>query len=193
MALRENILHEWQATVANRFKGKGCPFCSGRAATNEFNFATEHPKLAMSWHNKKNGILRPNEFKSGSDQKIWWQCDQDTTHIWRTSIYNRAMRGTGCPYCSGKIVSTETSLISTHPEIASQWHSSKNGQNKPEHFSKGSDHKAWWQCTRNIDHIWQARISGRTGGIMSYLPPPKTKQECCDFDGSLQTLQCNGV
>lgn len=54
------------------------------------------------------------------------------------------------------------SLADFYPEIAKQWHRTKNGKWKPSDFSCGSNAKAWWQCTRGPDHVWQGSISHRT-------------------------------
>lgn len=53
--------------------------------------------IAGEWHPAKNGDLKPNMFKCGSDYKAWWQCPV-CGHEWRTSIGCR-VGGTGCPEC----------------------------------------------------------------------------------------------
>lgn len=55
-------------------------------------------------------------------------------------------------------------LSTTYPEIAAQWHQSKNGDLTPDDVSFGSGKKVWWQCLLVEDHIWQANISARTVG-----------------------------
>ena len=43
----------------------------------------------------KNGELKPENFKIGSDKIVWWKCHKG--HEWRTNIYHR--QETGCPEC----------------------------------------------------------------------------------------------
>ena len=61
------------------------------------------------------------------------------------------------------------SLILTHPELAQEWHPTKNGDRRPEHFSAGSTaSKLWWLCQQRCEvcgkaHEWETVISNRTG------------------------------
>lgn len=56
-----------------------------------------HPEIAAQWHPTKNGTLKPDKFKCGSDYKAWWLCPT-CGHAWQTSIGHR-VSGTGCPVC----------------------------------------------------------------------------------------------
>lgn len=53
------------------------------------------------------------------------------------------------------------SLASLHPEIAKEWHKTKNGNLLPEHFQPGTDQKAWWLCPE-CGHEYEAAIGKRT-------------------------------
>ena len=75
---------------------------------------------------------------------------------------SRTLRGTGCPYCAHRRVSPSECLAVTHPDIAAQWHLSRNGKLRPEHVTFGQHHEAWWQCPKRKTHVWRARISSRT-------------------------------
>ena len=46
-----------------------------------------------------------------------------------------------------------------NPEVARQWHPTKNGDLLPENISYGSHLKVWWQCENG--HEWQANICNR--------------------------------
>lgn len=61
-------------------------------------------------------------------------------------------------------ISLEQSVSSLHPELAKQWHPSKNLPFLPKHFSPGSHKKIWWKCLRGDDHIWKAAIYSRANG-----------------------------
>ena len=44
------------------------------------------------------------------------------------------------------------SLAETYPEVAKQWHPSKNGGLTPFKFTSGSNKKVWWKCDKGDDH-----------------------------------------
>ena len=154
--------HEWEATVANRSKGHGCLFCSGRKVLPGFNdLATTDPELAAQWHPTRNGDLTPQNVTSGSGKKVWWlgKCG----HEWEAAVYSRR-DGTGCPYCSNKALLPDYNDLATkYPELAAQWHPTRNGRLTPRDVVAGSDKKVWWRCERG--HEWEARIYNRSKGI----------------------------
>ena len=53
-------------------------------------------------------------------------------------------------------------LHAVHPEIASEWHPSKNDNLKPNELTPGSKRKIWWQCKNG--HEWQAAVYSRSRG-----------------------------
>lgn len=55
------------------------------------------------------------------------------------------------------------SLKHQYPDVAREWHPSKNGSRLPEHFQGGTDFKAWWECP-TCSNVYHASISKRTGG-----------------------------
>lgn len=46
------------------------------------------------------------------------------------------------------------SLAETHPEIAKDWHPTKNGELTPRDLTPGSNKKVWWKCNKGDDHEW---------------------------------------
>ena len=55
-------------------------------------------------------------------------------------------------------------LATTHPEIAEQWHPTKNGYLTPDDVVGGKDEKIWWKCPKGDDHEWEAIIYSRKSG-----------------------------
>ena len=149
--------HKWDDSVKNRTKGIGCPYCRGLRVDTSNCLSTTHPKLASEWHPTKNGTLTPNDVTKGSHKKVWWlgQC----RHSWQAAIHSRTI-GNGCPLCHGLQVDTSNSLTTTSPEIAKQWHPSKNGNLTPNDVTSGSNKKVWWLGKCN--HEWDATIANRT-------------------------------
>mgnify|MGYP000020462219 CR=1 FL=1 len=155
--------HEWFALINNRSKGVGCPFCSGKKASKANNLLVKNPLLSTEWHPTKNRDLKPENFTVGSSKKVWWQCSKGEDHEWQTTIASRSA-GTGCPFCSGQRTSKTNNLLAKHPEVASEWHPTKNGDLKPEDFTVGSSKKVWWQCPKEDAHEWETRINHRSNG-----------------------------
>jgi len=171
--------HEWEATIASRAKGIGCPFCSGKRASDENNLQFLNPDLAEQWHHTKNVNLTPHDVTAKSNKKVWWQCEKG--HEWEAAINNRA-RGDDCPYCSGKSVSFDNNLLTLNPELAKQWHPSLNNDLTPDVVSAKSGKKVWWQCEKG--HEWEAAIYSRTSGKGC----PYCSGRRASSDNSLQVL-----
>lgn len=95
-----NREHTWQATIANRNSGTGCPYCSGNKVLKDYNdLPTINPTLAKEWNWKKNGELKPEDFTANSGKQVWWICINE--HEWPASIATRN-KGHGCPICARK-------------------------------------------------------------------------------------------
>ena len=151
--------HEWQARIANRSKGNGCPYCSGQYAIKEVSdLATVSPELAAEWHPTKNEGLTPDMVMLKSGKRVWWKCKEG--HEWQAVIYSRA-RGENCPCCSGhKVWKGFNDLVTVNPSLAAEWHPTKNGDLTPDMITVGSSKKVWWRCKSG--HEWQAKISNRS-------------------------------
>src|SRR3990167_4522119 len=132
---------------------------------------TTHPDLIREWDYEKNNELKifPQNVTEISRLKVYWICKNNSKHQWKAVIRDRIKggkkkKGSGCPYCSGKIITEEKCLAITHPELSKEWHPTKNEKKTPYDFSKGSDEKVWWKCPKGEDHEWDAVISSRVGG-----------------------------
>ncbi len=148
--------HVWDATAAKRASGQGCAFCAGRRVTASNCLAATHPELASQWHKTRNGELTPQDLTAGSSKFVWWQCNQAEDHQWENRPGDRVNQGGGCPFCLGNRVALSTCLATTHPELASQWHKTRNGELTPQDLTAGSGHNVWWQCDKAEDHEWEA-------------------------------------
>jgi hypothetical protein len=153
--------HEWEASPANRIRGAGCPFDSGKRVSGTNNIAAVFPRVAEQWHTTKNGDLTPNQVVAGSNKRYWWQCPVGADHVWYAAASSRTLAGTGCPFCAGQAVSSTNNLLERYPEIAAQWHPVKNGKLTPDQVVTGSHKKAWWKCLA-AEHEWCATIASRT-------------------------------
>ncbi len=152
--------HHWQQAVAVR-RVSGCPVCSNLKVVSGINdLESRHPELAGEWDPEKNQHLSANQVYPGSNKRVWWKCSAG--HSWMASIKTRAERGYGCPYCKGKIViSGETDLATTHPDIAQELDIAKSGI-APEDILPGSHKSVWWRCSKDSAHLWKAAVYSRT-------------------------------
>ncbi len=56
------------------------------------------------------------------------------------------------------------SLATANPVLAKQWHKTKNLPLTPKDVSPNSNKSVWWICSKDKNHIWQARIQSRNSG-----------------------------
>lgn len=84
------------------------------------SLADTHAALAVQWDQKRNGDLMAGAVLGGSNKKVWWLCADG--HSWQATVANRALLGSGCPYCSAKAVLPQhNDLATTHPTLARFW------------------------------------------------------------------------
>ena len=67
----------------------------------------------------------------------------------------------------------DQSLAVLFPELATEWHPTKNGSRTPYLFTRGSKERVWWQCKVNKNHVWEAAIEKRA----------ISKRGCCFCSG----------
>ena len=156
--------HEWKTTVKSRTsQHTGCPGCHDKVRGQVFieavlsktgSLAEKHPEIAKQWHPTKNKSLTPHDLTSGSNRKVWWKCEKG--HVWKTTVGNRT-RGTNCPKCRKSRI-----LLEIHPDIANQWHPTKNANLTPANVTAGSRKKVWWVCDKK--HEWKTTVASRTQG-----------------------------
>ena len=155
--------HEWPARVAERtFNKRGCPFCDGKRVSVTNSLASLFPEVAKQWHPTKNGSTTPDKVVAMSHAKYWWKCNKGPDHEWRAITKDRTGKGSGCPFCDGKKVSVTNSLASLFPEVAKQWHPTKNGSTTPDKVVAMSHAKYWWKCNKGPDHEWPTQVANRT-------------------------------
>jgi len=142
--------HEWESRISHVSKGSGCPYCSKLYASPENNLAVNFPELLSEWHYDKNKEI-PTFISPQSNKKMWWLCKNN--HEWKTTIVSRT-NGSKCPHCK--------TLAFRFPEIAKEWHPSKNENLRPDNIGGKSGKKVWWQCPKK--HEWQSAINNRTVG-----------------------------
>lgn len=117
--------------------------------------------LLEQWDTGRNLPLTPDNTSYGSKRKVWWRCEKG--HNWQAAVHTRTGSGTGCPVCAGKVARAgENDLATLFPELARQWHPTRNGDLTPEQVVPGSHRMVWWVCEKG--HQWRASIKSRVAG-----------------------------
>jgi hypothetical protein len=156
--------HEWEAPVSARTKGNGCPFCAGKRVSRAASLASLSPVLAKQWHSIRNGDLTPHDVSPGSNRTVWWRCRVDPAHEWKAVIHERSKSSLACPFCVGRRTAAGNSLADERPDVAREWHPTKNEKLTARQVRPGSTQMVWWRCARDPDHCWKARVYARTTG-----------------------------
>jgi hypothetical protein len=165
----------WETVVYSRGKfGRGCRECgiARRAVLRATpkpgqSFAVVYPHVAAEWHPTLNGDLKPTDVKPASGKKVWWRCSEG--HEWRVAPADRG-RGERCPRCAERQrhITKSTpkpgrSLADLRPDIAAEWHPTKNAPLTAADVNPGSKTRRWWKC-RSCGHEWQTDPDHRTRG-----------------------------
>ena len=153
--------HEWQARIAGRVNGRGCPYCAGRLPCAENNLLSVFPRIAAMWNYGRNKKA-PEEYLPHSSARVWWICPKG--HEWDSTIHTmtNATRNRGCPYCYGRRpIVGETDLASRRPELVGEWDYELNDKG-PEEYSYMSNKEVHWICPNG--HRYSAKIGNRSKG-----------------------------
>lgn len=169
--------HSWRTVVYSRTNaGTACPECAkiqrgiarSRTAAQKNNFVKKFPQIAKEWHPTKNGLLTAEDVSAFSNKKVWWQCAV-CGEEWQTTVSHRSKENNGCPQCAkikrGKTrtysASRENNFETKFPELAAEWHPTKNGELTPKNISVSCNRKVWWQCSY-CGYDWQDTPNHRT-------------------------------
>jgi hypothetical protein len=66
------------------------------------------------------------------------------------------------PELGGKGKRLKEPLSATHPELAAEWHPTKNESLTSNDVTYGSGRKVWWLCAKG--HTWSATVTNRAKG-----------------------------
>jgi hypothetical protein len=153
--------HAWQSVPGKRllynhgnFRIANCPFCSHHRSTPANSLAKKCPAIAKQWDIERNSPLGPSDVAPMSHKKVWWKCAKG--HVWNEPVRHRTSTEGKCPFCAGTRLSPDNSLAAKDPNLAAEWHSTRNGRLTPADLTNRSDRDVWWQCPAGPDHAWQA-------------------------------------
>jgi len=138
--------HSWEASPNNRTskRATGCPWCPA------ISIIDKAPWLGPEWH--PDNKLSPKDVSYSSNTPRKWLCVKG--HAWDTPPSNRTRKRnpTGCPWCSGNLVSEANSLKTKAPWLESEWH--PDNEESFENTAYGSDIKCKWRCLPHGHAYW---------------------------------------
>ena len=162
--------HEWEATLNNRSKGTGCPYCADRAVCRHNSLATKAPAVAAQLSDKNPGTA--HDYLSCSNKIVTWQCELG--HEWDAAIHQRTGKNKcGCPVCA---VERSKQPRKRHPSLTDSghpmmqhwdWDLNDEAGLDPNKITCESVIKANWIChccSKMQPHRWQARVEGVYNG-----------------------------
>ena len=127
------------------------------------SLATKNPGLLKEWDYDKNTI-NPNEINANSSKIAWWKCPLG--HSYEMKIFLRTGKfKCACPFCcvpARRVLKGFNDLETKYPQLADEWHPTKNGNLKPESVLCGSAKRVWW--LGKCGHEYEQRIVNRVNG-----------------------------
>jgi superfamily II DNA or RNA helicase len=134
-------------------KDAGCPTCS-KGANTHTNLGKLRPGLASQWDAEKNVGISFATLDATHVNPVWWRCPNG--HMFQRPPV-RMLADDACPTCGLE----KTSLAVLAPNVAAEWHPTKNAITPAEILA---DHvmNAWWVCPNG--HEYQATVRARTQG-----------------------------
>lgn len=180
--------HTWEASVKSRTAGRGCPYCAGKKVMEGVNdLATIYPEIAKEWDYGRNTQITPKDVLPRSHKKVWWIIDGKSkieAIANRTINYEIKKAEKNVETIGGckKVEEGVNDLATLYPDLASEWHSEKNGNLTPFDVLPTSSKKVWWKLNHKDDESgkeftfeWEAAINSRTlkGAKCPYLAGKK--------------------
>jgi hypothetical protein len=125
----------------------------------------DFPEVLSLWDHEKNGpsiSLRKNssaprqvaakDVPAGSVAKVHWKCQIGPDHEWYDAVTNRTRSVNRCPFCTNRKASVTNSVQSLYPDIAMEWHPSKNGEMTASDCVHSSLTPRWWICPNGHEY-----------------------------------------
>lgn len=167
--------HEWKDSISHRTSGRGCPYCSNHRVGYGNSFGDQKPEFLLEWDFDLNTI-DPFDITPGSQKLAFWKCKLG--HSWQIPVVNRtSKKGSGCPYCSGRLPLPGETLFEKHPELRKEWCSSNTID--PRKLHPGTLKRAKWVCPNG--HNYERTIRSRTSDKLGC-------EECNSFGHSFPEL-----
>ncbi len=157
--------HEFTVKAYSFFAKPTCPTCY----IQENNITVQCPELMKWWDWELNTGIEPKTLLKNSNLQVYWKCPK-CAYSWQAKVMTRVLSKGLCPCCEVHIVKRTgfNDIVTVLPELAEQFHPTKNGDLKAEQLFVTDLRRVWWHCKKcNTD--WQTGVSARiTGGYGNY-------------------------
>ena len=176
--------YEWETSIYVRSKGHGCPNCA-TIATGESNAKIKDdskslinvfPDVVNVWNYEKNFPLKPEQFMSASNKRVWWKCSK-CGYEWETTICSKSHH-TMCGRCKRLydikhgnrvyVKSGVNDIATKMPELLMEWDFDKNIIN-PNSIAFSSATKVWWKCEKGHE-LFDSPRNRNNHGIINKCP-----------------------
>ena len=165
----------------------GCPKCNANSNPVKIKYASrgkgqitldeycddhgeDGKRLRAEFDDENNELTREEAFllSYGSQTELNWRC-KICNSSWEMSLHDRTSHEQGCPYCAGKRVSEQNSLLTYCNQngdwgqrLKAEWTGldSEGNQISMNDITYGSNKSVQWQCI-DCGHIWSATINTR--------------------------------
>ncbi len=126
------------------------------------SYTIQNIKLWCKINNKPYELI--SDTYSGNNQKLKWVCLKDHCGEIFELSWGCVLQGIGCGVCNGRQVGLSNCLATKRPELAKEWHPTKNGGLTPFDVTYCSNKKVWWICSNNSFHEWKSSVNNRNRG-----------------------------
>ncbi|MBV8758740.1 MAG: DEAD/DEAH box helicase family protein, partial [Deltaproteobacteria bacterium] len=145
--------HSFTRTPRQLQRNPSCPDCNKDSPTKTSLLALK-PGLAAWWDADKNTTIKLDALDASYALPLWWRCE----HGHSFSLPGVDMlKDDACPTCR----LAKTSLFAVAPNIAAEWHPTKN-TGAPDEIDAEHMMNAWWVCPNG--HEYQATVRARVTG-----------------------------
>lgn len=141
---KRGLDHTWQGMFKEKSRGF-CPYCKGNKPSTANNLGLL-PKLAKQLHPTKNKGVKAKDLPMNCYKMVWWKCREGPDHEWTARVNERVYFNSGCPFCRNHRLSVTNNLATLSPQLAKEWHPSKNGRLKPADVVAYTTKPFWFLC-----------------------------------------------
>ena len=186
----DGYLHEWQASIKDRSRGRGCPQCSGHKLCKHSSLATKFPEVAPYWDAVKNGCTA-DQIHARSNQMAHWTCPV-CSHAWIDTPDRRIRAVSACPNCNlghdRQPYTRQPTFAASQHHLLQEWDFERNDAAGilPSEVTLGRNIPVHWKCDKcpaGQQHLWVATPHDRTS----------RKGKGCPFCASQAVCKCNSL
>jgi rubrerythrin len=154
--------HEWPAFVYNRWRkdgtGTGCPKCAGKVITRETSLGGKYPELLRFLDPDGNVGFDPFTVAPTKRISVDFRCEHG--HRYERSLLSLVRNEGRCKKCAGQVATEDNNLAVFFPEIAAEWHPTRNHDLTPRGVTPFSNRMVWWRCS--VAHSFRQVVNKRT-------------------------------